>query len=1195
MNAAASRWIEMIRFEVKYQLRRKAAWFFFAVFLLPLFGETTGQMMNAQDAQVLFNAPVVLAESAVWLTLIGLVLIAVVAGDAATRDVQLRTEALMHATPLGRSAYLGGRFVGVFIVMTLLFVVIPLAPLVFPLLHPDFGAALVGPTRPVAYLQSFLIVVVPNVFVASALLFGIAAMVRHALGAWLGAMLIAGATLSSMQIIGEVLGQWEVARLFDPLAATALHLMNETWSPADVNARLIGSEPMLLWHRVIWLALAIAVLGVTYRGFRFGGSQGTARLWRRWRASDDASRGITAVPADALRELPVLPTVAPDFGPVGRVRQTLTLFRDSLREMTSGWTWLLLPALILLIVAAPKMLGLLGVPFLPTTDRVLETFGGALDGFRLLIALFAGELVWRERDANMQALADSAPVSDAVRFIGKLLGLWFVTVALHALLMAAGLVIQLRRNFFDFEPGVYVQILFGITLVETLLFGLLALSIHLLVHHKHVGHLVMLLAAAGMNGLAAQFGIEHPLLVYGADPGWRYSPFSGLEPFLGPFVWFQLYWAGWTLLLGVVALLFWVRGVQSPLRERVWIASRRLTTKMTGVAAGCTALVLIIGGFIYYNTNVLNPYRSSGEVTERKAEYERRYKRYQRLPQPEVTATELRVELYPERRDATVHGFYTLTNRTSRPIETIHVATSAEVSTSALGFDRTARVAHRDDDLGQRIYVLDEALAPGDALRMRWKVDYAREGFPANGIDTYVVGNGSFIPMHEWMPHIGYLSGTELTDAGERKTHGLPERPATTSLYDTAARLDRTGKDRINAKTTVGTAADQIAVAPGTLRRTWSDGDRRYFEYATDAPIPPGYAIFSARYAVRTGRAGDVALEVLHHPEHDLNVDRMIRGMQASLEQYEKRFGPYPRRVLRMIEYPAPEATLHAAAGNIWYQELFSLFDASSDERNIDLPYAVVAHEVAHQFQPPLAKVEGAGLLSETFAWYAAMGVVEQELGADHLQRFLGVLRMAYAEPRSRASVPLLRASGWFQSYRKGPFAMYALQEYAGRERVDLAWRRLIEKHRAGDPPFATSLDLYRELKAAIPPHLHSLLVDLLERNTFWELEIRDVAVQTRGDGMWQVDLQVRARKVVVDEEGRETEVPMNDLVEIGVYAEERRVDGRGEPLYLQKHRVSSGDQRITLLVAEKPGQAGIDPRHLLTDAQPENNLREVQ
>jgi hypothetical protein len=394
----------------------------------------------------------------------------------------------------------------------------------------------------------------------------------------------------------------------------------------------------------------------------------------------------------------------------------------------------------------------------------------------------------------------------------------------------------------------------------------------------------------------------------------------------------------------------------------------------------------------------------------------------------------------------------------------------------------------------------------------------------------------------------------------------------------------------------VGTDEGQVVVAPGRLRRTWREGRRRYFQYATDAPIRDDFALFSADYAVHEGRWNDVAIQIFHHPGHAWKLDRMVRSVQASLSDYTARFGPYPQGQIRLVEYPGDALTLHASPINISYQETFSLLDTADGPRDLDFPFAVVAHEVAHQWwgnQLIPATVEGAPVLSESLAWYSAMSVVEKTHGPAHLRRLLQLMRGAYLAPHTRASVPLLRSNEWLQVYRKGPFAMYALREYIGEERVDRALRRLFQKHGSGEPPLATSLDLYRELQEVTPASLRYLLADLFEANTFWELAAEGVTARQTQSGSWQVSLDVKARKVVVDSVGAETEVPMNDLVEVGVFAPAKD-GGIGEPVYLRMHRVHSGKQRITVTVPEKPAGAGIDPRNLLIDVEAADNLKDL-
>ena len=89
------------------------------------------------------------------------------------------------------------------------------------------------------------------------------------------------------------------------------------------------------------------------------------------------------------------------------------------------------------------------------------------------------------------------------------------------------------------------------------------------------------------------------------------------------------------------------------------------------------------------------------------------------------------------------------------------------------------------------------------------------------------------------------------------------------------------------------------------------------------------------------------------------------------------------------------------------------------------------------------------------------------------------------------------------------------------------------------------------------------------------------------------MSLDVLARKVVVDKQGSEKEVPMNDLVEIGVYGSGGTAT-RGVELYRGLHRINTGMQRITITVDNAPVRAGVDPRYLLIDDEPENNMKEI-
>ena len=96
-------------------------------------------------------------------------------------------------------------------------------------------------------------------------------------------------------------------------------------------------------------------------------------------------------------------------------------------------------------------------------------------------------------------------------------------------------------------------------------------------------------------------------------------------------------------------------------------------------------------------------------------------------------------------------------------------------------------------------------------------------------------------------------------------------------------------------------------------------------------------------------------------------------------------------------------------------------------------------------------------------------------------------------------------------------------------------------------------------------------------------------------DGRHAVNLVYHSRKMRADGQGVETEIDHNDWIEIGVFGEER-IDGATTEtiLHLEKHRLSAGKSEIELIVDEVPIRAGIDPRNLLIDRVPGDNIRTI-
>jgi hypothetical protein len=675
---------------------------------------------------------------------------------------------------------------------------------------------------------------------------------------------------------------------------------------------------------------------------------------------------------------------------------------------------------------------------------------------------------------------------------------------------------------------------------------------------------------------------------------------NGFGPFIGPWIWFKLYWAAWALLLVVLANLFWVRGREPGIRSRLRVARARFAGSVVRAAGVGVTLILLLGGFIFYNTNVLNDYRSPKKAGAPEAEYEKRYKRFEATPQPAITAANLRVEIYPEMPAADLRGTYRLVNRTGVAIDSIHVYTVPDVQVRSISFDRGATPVVIDEGNGYRIYALERPLQPGDSLQLAFDVSYHPRGFPNSGIPTEVVDNGTHFDRRK-LPFIGYQPVFELTGDEARKRHGLGPRPPMRSPGDAEARQRRTmirGEDRVRVTTVIGTAADQTAITSGVLRKNWTENGRRYFQYDTEQPASFGATIQSGRYAVLEDRWQGVELRIYHHPGHRFTLDRQMRGMKSALAYYTAQFGPYPANHLSIVEFPRYGNFGIAHRYMIGFAE--DAFLSRVKAGQVDMPFYGTAHEVAHQWwggEVKGAMVRGHGFLSESLANYSAMMATETTYGLQAARRVYDFQMERYLLGRATQAreVPLLDVEDQpYINYRKGAIAMYTLRGYIGEERVNAALRRYLDANRAGIPPYPTSRDLYRELRAETPDSLEYLLSDWFEHVTLWEVKTEWAHVALTGTGSYDVTINLLAKKVRADSVGNETPVPMNDLVEIGVFAPAGEDGGLGAPLYLKQHRIQSGQQTIRITVSGKPSRAGIDPYRKLIDRQRDDNIVDV-
>ena len=487
---------------------------------------------------------------------------------------------------------------------------------------------------------------------------------------------------------------------------------------------------------------------------------------------------------------------------------------------------------------------------------------------------------------------------------------------------------------------------------------------------------------------------------------------------------------------------------------------------------------------------------------------------------------------------------------------------------------------------------------------MSFTVTIHHQGFENVSRDNTIVANGTFINNFGTFPHLGYNTAFELQEAHKRRKYGLVPFVRMAKIDDPKARMD-TGitrdADWINLDTTVSTAADQIALAPGYLQKEWTANGRHHFEYKTTSPILGFFAYLSARYEVKRSTWKGVPIEIYYDPAHSYNVDRMIYGVQKSLDYFTANFSPYQHKQVRILEFPRYAQFAQSFPNTIPFSESIGFIADLRDKEAIDYVFYVTAHEVAHQWwahQVIGADVQGSSMLAETLAQYSALMVMEKEYGRDKMRRFLKYELDRYLSGRGGelvAEMPLMLVENQgYIHYRKGSLAMYELRDEIGEEKVNAALRQLIHDHAFEQPPYATTRDLIADFRAVTPPEKQSLITDLFETITLYDNKATAATVSKRADGKYLVTVTVESKMFRADDRGKETATPINYWVDIGVLGASK-TKGNEPVLALEKHHLTSPKATYEFIVATKPDRAGIDPLNKLVDRNPDDNTKKLE
>ncbi|WP_394749258.1 ABC transporter permease/M1 family aminopeptidase [Spongiimicrobium salis] len=1183
----------LLGFEALYQSKQRALPLLAIIF--GFFGFFVGGVGQA-PALVDFNSAYQISYYTSTFSLSSVFIIMFFSVSGVLRDSNYQMDVLIYSTSLKKGYFFWSRFIGIFLFSVLAFSLF-LPGFLMGLSISDLDSSRIAPFEIKKYLWVFFVIIVPNIFICTSLIFSVSILSKNALATYSSAVLIyilyfLSAFYSNSPLLAASVpaspSQMTVAALADPFSITTFYEHTQFWTPADKNKNMLSFSGLYFWNRVLWTVFSFLLLAGTYRLFSY-------------------RKSLQKIKKKKLEAI-VQPHVLAYFS----VSAHIDLKTQWLSFWSSLWIdikaiFKSLPFLVIVLILFSSSVmelysrifegGSYGDSWYPYTNLLIEIVMELVPMLGLiLIVFYSGELIWRARNYKFEGILNTTPALNWVFFLSKLVTLLLLPVFLIFTVILVCIAFQLTNGHFDLEIGQYLA-LFYYYGVPMYIAVMVAVFIQGILNNKYLGMGIAAFVLLFLSTpLASNLGIEHPMLRIGSFPRPIYSNMAGYSIHTQAFHSYTVYWFAFAALLSIVAFKVWKRGI---IGSGYTIKSIHFKNwkQWEVVSLSVVVLLFLISGFLLYSElNVKQTYRNSNDRLNYSENYERNFKKYDTIPRLHYIDLKTEVALYPNTEKYAVFADYQLINKNNVPVTHLFLTernTLAKVSVA------NATLILKDTVFGTYLFKFNTPILPKERARLRY--NFVKQSSPFQ-IDRRIVKNGTYIRHEEFEPVLGYYRSYELFDSHERKKRGLPPKEVET-LRDQHLFDPKVGYGNIWFETIVSTSGNQTALAPGNLQRQWTENGRNFFHYKFPEKNVPSLAYFSADYTLKKDKYHDISLEYYYENGHEMNHSTINNSTKNTLAYCIDQFGNYTLNHLRIAEIPSYHSfggAAHPGLINMVEDNLY-LIDIRATP-TFDLVSKRTIHEVAHQWWGMILtpkNVEGAAFFVEGFAKYTESIVLEKMYGKGALWQLNKQSNNSYFSGRTFATAkepPMYLEDGeYYLAYGKSSLILQSLRDLIGETKLNTVLKTLTQRHGMEDEYEVHTLEFMEELYKETPLEYHKLVDDWMKEVIRYDLAIGDTSYKQLANGNYELSIALQAKRFKQLNNGEEKEIPINEPIQIGLFKEHpKSLQTEDTPIYLKAHIINKAETLLKIEVETLPKMIAIDPFLTRIDRVFIDNIKEL-